>query len=115
MWTYMLQTYQPIWVGYVVSVSASHTVGRGSCPSQVIRRPSEKWYRLPPCLACMRKGRSLTVQPDYGDMHCSWDQSPGINHKSRVSWFGFLSSATWPSMPKKHYNGLINQSINQQT
>ena len=23
---------------------------------------------------------------------------------------GFLSSAIWPSLPKKHYNGLINQS-----
>ena len=23
---------------------------------------------------------------------------------------GFLSSATWPSLQKKHYNGLINQS-----
>ena len=26
---------------------------------------------------------------------------------------GFLSSATWPSLSKKHYNGLINLSINQ--
>ena len=25
----------------------------------------------------------------------------------------FLSSATWHSLPIKHYNGLINQSINQ--
>ena len=42
-------------------------------------------------------------------------QSPGINHMSRVSYHGpgFLSSATWPSLLKKHYNGLIiiiNQS-----
>ena len=36
-------------------------------------------------------------------------RSPGISRKSRVSYPhpGFLSSATWPSMPKKHYNGLI--------
>ena len=42
-------------------------------------------------------------------------RSPGIIRKSRVSYPGpgFLSSATWPSLPKKHYNGLINQSINQ--
>ena len=33
---------------------------------------------------------------------------PGINRKSRVSYPGpgFLSSATWHSLPKKHYNGL---------
>ena len=36
---------------------------------------------------------------------------PGINRKSRVSYPGprFLSSATSPSLPKKHFNGLINQ------
>ena len=39
-------------------------------------------------------------------------RSPGIIRKSRVSYPapGFLSSATWPSLPKKHYNGL-NQPI----
>ena len=47
--------------------------------------------------------------------NCLWGhalkRSPGINRKSRVSYPGpgFLSSATWPSLPKKHYNGLINQ------
>ena len=32
----------------------------------------------------------------------------GIIRKSRVSYPspGFRSSATWPSLPKKHYNGL---------
>ena len=42
----------------------------------------------------------------YGDMHL--ERSPGINRKIRVSYPGpgFLSSATWPSLPKKHYNGL---------
>ena len=41
---------------------------------------------------------------------CTWK----INRKSRVSYPGptFLSSATWHSLSKKHYNGLINQSIN---
>ena len=35
--------------------------------------------------------------------------SPGINRKSRVLYPGpkFLSSAAWPSMPKKHFSGLI--------
>ena len=36
-------------------------------------------------------------------------RSPGINHKSRALYPGpgFLSNATWPSMPKKHYNGFL--------
>ena len=44
--------------------------------------------------------------------NCLWGhalkRSPGINRKSRVSYPGpgFLSSATWPWLPKKHYNGL---------
>ena len=49
----------------------------------------------------------------YGSMrNCLWGHalkmSPGINRRSRVSYSGpgFLSSATWPSLPKKHFNGL---------
>ena len=44
--------------------------------------------------------------------NCLWGnaliRSPGIIRKSRVSYpgLGFLSSATWPMLPKKHYNGL---------
>ena len=44
--------------------------------------------------------------------NCLWGnalkRSPGIIRKSRVLYPGpgFLSSATWPSLPKKHYNGL---------
>ena len=44
--------------------------------------------------------------------NCLWGnalkRSPGIIRKSRVSYPGprFLSSATWASLPKKHYNGL---------
>ena len=44
--------------------------------------------------------------------NCLWGnalkRSPGINRKSRVSYPGpgFLLSATWSSLPKKHYNGL---------
>ena len=43
--------------------------------------------------------------------NCLWGnalkRSPGIIRKSRVSYPGpgFLSSATWPMLPKKHYNG----------
>ena len=48
--------------------------------------------------------------------NCLWGnalkRSPGIIRKSRVLYPGpgFLSSVTWPSLPKKHYNGL-NQTI----
>ena len=43
--------------------------------------------------------------------NCLWGNAlkrSGIIRKSRVSYpgSGFLSSATWPSLPKKHYNGL---------
>ena len=49
-------------------------------------------------------------------LNCPWGnalkRSPGINRNSRVSFPvpGFLSSATWPSLPKKHYNGLNHQT-----
>ena len=48
--------------------------------------------------------------------NCLWGnalkRSPGISRKSRVSYPGpgFLSSATWPSLPKKHYNGFNKQT-----
>ena len=57
----------------------------------------------------------LSIRPG-SVWNCLWGdalkRSPGINRKSRVLYPnpGFLSSATWPSLPKKHYNGLINQS-----
>ena len=50
--------------------------------------------------------------------NCLWGnalkRSPGIIRKSRVSYPGpgFLSSATWPSLPKKHYNGLNQTKYN---
>ena len=72
---------KPCRVGSVGSVSASRTVGR-----EFASRP--------------------------GVWNCLWGnalkRSPGIIRKSRVSYPvpGFLSSATWPSLPKKHYNGL---------
>ena len=45
-------------------------------------------------------------------LNCLWGntlkRSPVIIRKSMVSYPGpgFRSSATWPSLPKKHYNGL---------
>ena len=59
-------------------------------------------------------GWDLTVQPDcvygrvvcgtvYGDMHYK-------DHLGSITRVGFLPSATWPKMLKKHsINGLINQ------
>ena len=53
--------------------------------------------------------------------NCLWGnalkRSPGINRKSRVSYPGpgFLSSATWPSLPKKHYNGSNNTGDKMKT
>ena len=44
--------------------------------------------------------------------NCLWEhvlkRSPWIIRKSRVSYPvpGFLSTGTWPSLPKKYYNGL---------
>ena len=51
--------------------------------------------------------------------NCLWGhalkRSPGIIRKSRVSHPGpgFLSSATWPSLPKKHFNGLNQTKPNK--
>ena len=72
-------------VGLVVSLSTSHMV-----------RPASVWN-------CVR-GHALKI-------------SPGINRKRTVWYPGpvFLSSATLPLLPKKHYNELINQSINHRT
>ena len=49
--------------------------------------------------------------------NCLWGnalkRSPGIIRKSRVLYPGpgFLSSATWPSLPKKHYDGLNQPNL----
>ena len=72
-----------------------HALGLGfGSAAQLSKRPGSVWN----CLC----GNALK-------------RSPGIIRKSRVSYPGpgFLSSATWPSLPKKHYNGfnLTNQSI----
>ena len=62
-------------------------------------------------------GSAAQLSKRPGSMwNCLWGnalkRSPGIIRKSRVSYPGpgFLSSATWPSLPKKHYNGL-NQKL----
>ena len=65
--------------------------------------------------ACVRVefGSAAQLSKRPGSVwNCLWGnalkRSPGIIRKSRLSYPGpgFLSSATWPSLPKKHYNGL---------
>ena len=59
---------------------------------------------------CVCASLRACAQVDF--IHLLWGnalkRSPGIIRKSRVSYPGpgFLSSATWPSLLKKHYNGL---------
>ena len=70
--------------------------------------------------ACVMVGVCQCSQTVLERAGCVWNclwgpalqRSPGIIRKSRVLYPGpgFLSSATWPLLPKKHYNGLINQS-----
>ena len=53
-WWYAFQLIETLCrVGLVVSVSASHTVGRGFA-SGSYQRTSYKWYKLPPWIARMR-------------------------------------------------------------
>ena len=49
-------------------------------------------------------GRGFASRPGH-----ALKRSPGINCKSRELYHGpgLLSSGTWPSLPIKHYNGLI--------
>ena len=58
-------------------------------------------------------GSAAQLSERPGSMwNCPWGhalkRSPGINRKSMVSYPGpgFLSSAKWSPLPKKHYNGL---------
>ena len=76
-----------------------------------------KWYKLPPCKGMHALGLEFDSAAQMykrpGSVwNCLWGNalkgSPGIIRKSRVSYPGpgFIFSATWPSLPKKHYNGL---------
>ena len=64
-----------------------------------------------PLLRFLKSAAQLSKRPG-SVWNCLWGntlkRSPGIIRKSRVLYPGpgFLSSATWPSLPKKHFNGL---------
>ena len=53
-------------------------------------------------------GSAAQLSKRPGSVGNALKRSPGIIRNSRVSYPvpGFLSSATCPSLPKKHYNGL---------
>ena len=108
----------PCRVGSVGSVSASHTVGCefASRPGH-IKDHEWKWYKLPPCIGMhasgLEFGSAARLSKRPGSVwNCLWGnalkRSPGIIRKSKVSYPGpkFLSSATWLSLPEKHYNEL---------
>ena len=103
---------KPCRVGSVSSVSASHTVGREFDSPRVIPKTIIKMVQT----ASLRRGMhalglefgsaaQLSKKPG-SVWNCLWGnalkRSPGINRKSRESYPGpgFLSSATWPSLPK---------------
>ena len=83
---------------------------------RVIPKTFIKWYKLPPCIGThalgLEFGSATQLSKRPGSVwNCLWGnalkRSPGIIRKSRVLYPGpgFLSSATWLSLPKKHYNG----------
>ena len=107
-------------IGLMVSVSASHTAGRGFAFRPGHTKDHHK--NVTNCNALgLEFGSAARLSKRSGSVwNCLLGHtlkiSPGINRKSRISHpgtGGFLSSATWPLLPKKHYNGLINQSIKQ--
>ena len=106
----------PHWVGLVISVSASHAVGRGFAPRPGHTKDLHKngTNCLPAWHACVRVDSAAWLCKRRGsEWYCLWGHAlyrlPGINRKSRVLYPGcrFLSSATWPSMLKRLYNGLL--------
>ena len=103
----------PCRVGSVGSVSASRTVGLGRViPKTIIKMEQTASLHRHACVR-LEFGSAAQLSKRPGSVwNCLWGnalkRSPGINRKSRVSYPGlrFLSSATWPSLPKKHYNGV---------
>ena len=103
----------------MVSVSAFHTVGRGFASWPGHTKDHQKCYKLTPCMERNALGlefgsaAQLSKRPD-SVWNCllahALEISPGIIRKRSVLYPGpgFLSSATWPSLPKKHYDGLID-------
>ena len=109
---------RPFRIGLVVNVSTSHTVGREFASRPGHTNDHHKIVQSDSLhgTQCVRVGvgSSTRLSKRPGSVwNCLWGnalkRSPGIIRKSRVSYPGpeFLSRATWPSLPKNHYNGLI--------
>ena len=66
--------------------------------------------------ACVRVSAAQLSKRLGSLWNCVWghalERSLGINRKGKVLCPGprFLSSATWPLLPKKQYNGLITNT-----
>ena len=102
-------------VGLVVRVSASHAVGWWFTPltGHIKYHHKNGTNYLPAWQAWVRVGVQPVCLKAWVVCGTVLKRYPGINCKSRV-WYpgpGFISSATWPLMSKKHYNGLIKQLI----
>ena len=113
-WYYIYYA-SPCPVGLAVRMSASYMVGHGlvSRPGHTKDHHKNGTDSLLALQACVRVAARISKK--LGSVwNCLWGHalkiSPGINRTSRVLYPGprFLSSATWSSLPKKHYNGLIN-------
>ena len=92
-----------------------------SPPGWVIPKTIIKMVQTASCMALNALGSEFgsaaqLFKRPVSVWNCLWGnalkRSPGISRKSRVLYPvpGFLSSATWPSLPKKHNKGL-NQII----
>ena len=116
-----IHSFSPCWVGSVGSVSASRTVGCEFAFRPCHTKDLNKMVQTASLHGMhalglefgsavqLSKGR-VVCGTVYGEMHLK--DLLGSFVRARVSYPGprFLSSATWHSLPKKHYNGL-NQTI----
>ena len=108
----------PCRVGLVVSVSASHLVDcEFAFRSGHTKDHHKNGTNCLPAWHAVRYGWSLAVQPDclkgrvvcgtvYGDMHLKDLLGSIVRVGYCIPVPEFLSSATWPLLSKKHYNGL---------
>ena len=112
--------------GLVVSVSASHAVGRGFASQSGHTKCHHKngTNCLPAFHVCVRVG-VLTVQSDclkgqvvrgtiYGDMHLKDLLSPIAREWYRITVPISYLCYTGPPMPKRHSNELIKSHSNHQ-
>ena len=102
----------------MVSLYVFHAVIRRFAPQPSNTKDHHKngTNCLPAWHACIRVGvwqcRLTVLKAGYSVWNCLWEHAlkqSGINRKSGILYPGprFLSCATWPLIPKKHYNGWL--------